>query len=226
MWKVFLFGFLLGGLSIFVSCMFGRFLVKHKKTLNQNNWHDMLQEFSSGLMMATVTFGLLPVAIDMGGVLSVCAGLLAGCVSSFLLRASVQKTKSDEICSWNSLVHCIPEGLAIGLSFVTRSGLSVLLWSGILLHHIPSGVFYYNIKNKKMLLFVFLCACLTGISAMTGSVFGTISPLWSGFVFGLSGGFMLCGLTRELSRKAKMSFQQRKGEIVYILGLVTGILLK
>lgn len=230
--EVFLFGFLSGAPGILVGYIIGWLIKKHNKQLivtDNSSFCSGFQEFSSGLMMATVTFHLLPVAIDIGGFIHACTGLLIGGVGSVFIWGKGYQQQSDGRFRFCMLIPHIPEGLAVGMAFVNHIELAIALFAGFLIRHTAQGILFCGTWNKKLgeiFLLALSCGVFTGLFAMLGAALGNISPGCNSFSFGFCAGCLLHVLSAELSRQEKESSKSRICEIMYIFGLITGILLK
>ncbi len=237
------YGALAGTLGTAIGCIIGRFLLsigKKSKTLHQitdkNTFYSILFEFSSGLMMAIVTFHLLPEAMDTGGVFYAFLGLLIGLFLLFFagkyLHRRTKQTSAGFFLFLGILIHNIPEGIAIGTALVNHFSLAVSLLTVITVHDIPEGIsafLSYGAGERgkpPVVLMVLLCGVCTALAALVGNLTGGISPGLNAVSLGFAAGAMLYILTFELSREAGRLSNRNICDVAYILGLVLGILLK
>ena len=239
---IFMLGCLAGGMGTTIGCLTGwlifrlKGLLPKKMKMDRNIFYASVYEFSSGLMMAVVTFHLLPEAIDTGGLWNACAGLLFGMfflhIAGRWLHNKMPENAAGMFLLFGVMLHNIPEGIAIGTSALNHFDLAISLLTVITIHDIPEGISCYlslQTGNKSLLSIlgmVFVCMVPTGVAALFGSVAGESGPVWNAILLGFAAGSMLYILTFELSREAKHLSNRKICEGVYILGLLLGILLK
>lgn len=227
-----LFGCVIG--FLFVS--FGRNRSGSRIRMEKNLLYSLLYEFSSGLMMAVVTFHLLPEAIDTGSLTVTLTGVGVGLVFLFLigklLRKHRKNTATGMLILLGIMLHNIPEGIAVGTALVNHYSLALSLLTVITIHDIPEGISAYiplSLEGKsffQIALYVFLCGLPTGVGAVFGGVFGALSPQLNAISLGIAAGAMLYILIFELSYEAKTRCHRKFIEIAYIFGLLLGIILK
>ena len=236
-------GTAIGGLISAVLLFFGKKLRSRNMVgrINKNIVYSFLYEFSSGLMMAVVTFHMLPEAIYMGGTLCTLAGLFLGLLFVFLIQKFIsgvkgmsgKKTLSTGILLLSGIaLHNFPEGIAIGASFAGNISLALSLLIIITIHDIPEGVSVFvplyasGMKIRKVLLLTALSGVPTGIGAIFGNIVGNIGSSFGAISMAFAAGAMLYICVAELSFEAKSLYNRKIITIGYILGLVLGILLK
>lgn len=231
-----IFGSLVGCVMGFFLLSFGRKRMISGNGIQTNLLYSLLYEFSSGLMMAVVTFHLLPEAIDTGSLVYTLAGLLVGLLFLFVIGQFLKKRRQKNVTGFlillGIMLHNIPEGVAVGTALVNHYSLALSLLMVITIHDIPEGISAYiplsleGLGFFQIALYVFLCGLPTGLGAIFGGVFGALSPHLNALSLGFAAGSMLYILIFELSYEAKKLYRRKFIEAAYIFGLILGILLK
>ncbi len=119
-----------------------------------NKFVSIILSFASGLMMAIISFELVPEAIGISNILSVISGITIGIITMIFCNLFVVKNlrKREEAGKNNLLktgiivgiglaIHNLPEGLAIGSGFDVSNKFGVGLALAICFHDIPDSRF-------------------------------------------------------------------------------------
>ncbi|MGH7449636.1 MAG: ZIP family metal transporter [Longimicrobiales bacterium] len=112
----------------------------------------VLTGFGAGFMIALVVLGMLPHAVEIrGGFIAVLLGYLVVHLTQHSLTPHFhfgEETHAEEMVSrgigvWalvGLLPHSFFDGVAISSGFLVNSQLGVLVFTGIILHKVPTGV--------------------------------------------------------------------------------------
>lgn len=154
---------------------------------------SFILSFASGLMMAIITFDLIPEALEIANIINVIIGIIFGLTMMIICEILVKTKYNYKILNSSSLlktgiivsiglaIHNFPEGLAIGSSFDISSKLGIGLAIAICMHDIPEGISMAvpmksgGMNVLKVLLYTFLSGISTGIGAFFGAIIGNIS---------------------------------------------------
>ncbi|KPU27407.1 zinc permease [Caloranaerobacter sp. TR13] len=211
---------------------------------SNNKFLSSLLGFTSGLMLAVVTFDLLPEAFSIGGLFTEIIGILLGILTVILIEDFIpvfyktyHKTsksnflKTGIILGVGIAIHNLPEGLAIGSSFMftTQMGFNIALV--IALHNIPEGIAMATplrisgMSKIKVLLLTLLSGVPTGVGAFIGAVLGNISDFFISLCLAFAGGTMLYITCGELIPNAKKLYSGRASTIGLTIGFIIGIVI-
>lgn len=199
---------------------------------------------AGGIMLAIVLMDLLPESIEVGNFVSAFAGLLAGVIFILLLDLKMPHfhffetseemarfIRTGTILGLGIAMHNIPEGMAIGASYVASPTLGFTLALTIALHNIPEGMAMAcplcagGMKVRLVLLYTALAGLPMGIGAFLGAVLGAISPLFLSLSLGFAAGAMLYIIFGELIPGAHSAGNGHAGTFGAVFGTVVGILL-
>ncbi|AOY78265.1 ZIP family metal transporter [Clostridium formicaceticum] len=196
---------------------------------------------SSGLMVAIVTFELIPEAFAIGGVLLTTVGIALGAFAASyidILISSLWKKsfstkqgyiKTAILLGIGIALHNFPEGLAIGSGFSAQTRLGVGLAIVIALHNMPEGLAMVTpmrvggYSSKKAFLLTLLAGAPMGLGAFVGGLIGEFAYDFIGVCLAFAGGTMLYITFGELIPRAKDLYSGRISTIFSILGFITGI---
>jgi len=147
-----------------------------------------LTGFGAGFMLALVIVGMLPHALELdgiGGFVGVLAGYLVVHLTQHTLTPHFhfgEETHADAMVSrgigvWalvGLLPHSFFDGVAISSGFMEGSQLGLLIFAGILLHKVPTGVSLASImvasgntKRQTMLAVIGIAAATVAGAAIT-----------------------------------------------------------
>ncbi|KGG79848.1 zinc permease [Caloranaerobacter azorensis H53214] len=207
-----------------------------------NKFLSSLLGFTSGLMLAVVTFDLLPESFSVGGFFTGIVGILLGVLTVIIIEDFIpvfyktyQKTNKNDFLKTGIIlgigiaIHNLPEGLAVGSSFMftTQMGFNIALV--IALHNIPEGMAMATplkisgMPKTKVLLLTLLSGIPTGIGAFIGAALGNISNFFISLCLAFAGGTMLYITCGELIPNAKKLYNGRASTIGLTIGLIIGI---
>ena len=223
------FGTTLGGI---IGCMMNK---------TSNKFLSFILSFASGLMMAVISFDLIPEALEISNIFVVIVGVLFGIVLMIYcdlyvgrkLKTKITTTKNDLlktglIVSIGLAIHNFPEGLAIGSGFEASIKLGISLAIAICLHDIPEGISTAlpmkngGMKISEVLFYVILSGVTTGIGAFFGAVIGGISKTIIAMCLGFATGAMLYIVSGELIPEANSLYKGRMSGMGNILGFIVG----
>ncbi|WP_053368884.1 ZIP family metal transporter [Bacillus sp. FJAT-27245] len=204
-----------------------------------NKFRYNLLALASGIMLAASAFSLIPEALNSSGLFILALGLLAG---TFLLNLLDQKlcnldldgyrfadrlSKSTLVILCAMVVHNIPEGLSVGVSYGSdNKNLGGLIAFAIGLQNAPEGflVALYLLKEKISKWIALAIATGTGLveflSSMAG--YGLASKINGLVPFGLSiaAGAMLFIIYKELIPESQEGESVRFPTYSFIVGLI------
>ena len=121
------------------------------------------------------------------------------------------------------LLHNLPEGLAIGSSFISAQTLGITLAIVIGLHNIPEGLATAlslagaRVSTKKIILFTFIAGIPMGIGSFLGVYFAGLFKSLIGLFLSLAAGTMLFVVLDEIMPKSKSLYS--------IIGFLTGTII-
>ncbi|SES82486.1 zinc transporter, ZIP family [Natronincola peptidivorans] len=198
---------------------------------------------SSGLMVAIVTFELIPEAFMLGGTIQIAVGIAIGAflasyldiMISHLYKKSLYGKpgfiKTGVLLGVGIALHNFPEGLAIGSGFVAQSRLGVGLAIVIALHNMPEGLAMVTpmrvggYSSTKAFLLTLAAGAPMGLGAFVGAFIGTFAYGFIGVCLAFAGGTMLYITFGELIPRAKDLYGGRISTICSIFGFIAGMLI-
>ncbi len=196
---------------------------------------------SSGLMLAIVTFELLPEAFMLGGVLPTIAGLgvgglVASLLDEFISRLAYIKRRQGKgylkagiLLGIGIAMHNFPEGLAIGSGFMAQQRLGIGLAIVIALHNMPEGIAMATpmrvggYSAPRAFLITLLAGAPMGIGAYLGGLIGAYAYGFIGLCLAFAGGTMLFITFGELLPKGKELDGSRISTYFAIIGFMLGV---
>lgn len=197
---------------------------------------------SSGLMIAIVTFELIPEAFMLGGVWGTALGIALGTITASFLDSFVTNTffrragsqssyiKTSLLLGLGIAMHNFPEGLAIGSGFVAQERLGFGLAIVIALHNMPEGIAMVTplrvggYSKMKAFLLTLLAGAPMGIGAYFGGLIGAISYELIGICLAFAGGTMLYITFGELIPRSKALHDSRATTVFSVIGFIVGML--
>ena len=208
-----------------------------------NKFLSFMLAFASGLMLAIISFDLIPEAIEISLIQNVMIGIISGVIVMILCDFLVQKKFDNKITKKKSssllkvgiivsiglALHNFPEGLAIGSGFGASLTLGYSLAIAICFHDIPEGIsMALPMKNGgmnkiKVILYVFLSGITTGIGAFFGAIFGGISQNVIAICLSFAAGAMLYIVSGELIPESNRLYNGKITAIGNIIGFLLGI---
>lgn len=178
---------------------------------------------SGGVMLAVVVFDLMKEAMESSGVINTVIFTFGGVILTMLIKSRLdfsEDMKSGYLIFISILLHNLPEGLAIGSSFVSAQTLGITLAIVIGLHNIPEGLATalslagVKVSTKKIILFTFIAGIPMGIGSFLGVYFAGIFKSLIGLFLALAAGTMLFVVLDEIMPKSK--------SIYSIIGFLVG----
>lgn len=181
---------------------------------------------SGGIMLAVVVFDLMKEAMDTSGVLYTVLFTFMGVLLTMLIKSRLDFTgemKSGYLIFISILLHNLPEGLAIGSSFISEESLGITLAIVIGLHNIPEGLATAlslagaRVPVKKIILFTFIAGLPMGLGSFLGVYFAGLFKSLIGLFLSLAAGTMLFVVLDEIMPKSKSLYS--------IIGFLTGTII-
>ncbi|RKD31395.1 ZIP family metal transporter [Thermohalobacter berrensis] len=213
-------------------------------TNHNKRFLSILLGTTSGLMLAVVTFDLLPESYEIGGLGTEILGIILGISLVFLLEGilpdsskSIYSTGKGNFLKIGILIgigiaiHNFPEGLAIGSGFMVTTSMGIKTSLVIALHDLPEGIAMGTplrmggYKKAKVLLLTLLSGVPTGIGACIGALLGSISDFFIALCLSFAGGTMLYITCGELIPNAKSLHRGRASTIGVVLGFILGMII-
>lgn len=173
---------------------------------------NLCMGISGGVMLAVVVFDLMKEAMDISGVMYTVAFTFLGVLITMFIKSRLdvaEDMKSGYLIFISILMHNLPEGLAIGSSFISAETLGITLAIVIGLHNIPEGLATAlsmagaKVPTAKIILLTFIAGIPMGIGSFLGVYFaGTFESL-IGVFLSLAAGTMLYVVLDEILPKSK-----------------------
>lgn len=182
--------------------------------------------FSGGIMLAVVVFDLMKESMSSMGVMNTVLFTFIGVILTMVIKSMLEFTgdmKSGYLIFISILLHNLPEGLAIGSSFISAKDLGITLAIVIGLHNIPEGLATAlsltgaKVPIKKVILFTFIAGIPMGLGSFLGVYFAGIFTSLIGIFLSLAAGTMLYVVLDEIIPKSKSLYS--------IIGFLVGTII-
>lgn len=210
---------------------------------NSNKFLSFILAFASGLMLAVVSFDLIPEAMEISSIYVTVIGIVLGIITMIFCDSLVQKKfntksvssknvgllKTGIIVSIGLALHNIPEGLAIGSGFDASTSLGYSLAIAIALHDVPEGLSMAipmkngGMKGWKVMIYVILSGIATGVGALIGAIVGNISEKIIAMCLAFAAGAMMYIVSGELIPESNKLYQGRMTAVGNMLGFILGL---
>jgi ZIP family zinc transporter len=187
-----------------------------------------IMAFGAGVLISALCFELMAEAYKQGGLRAAVFGFASGAVvysaANWFLsrygakhrkRSKGQPSSSDEAegsgaaIAVGALLDGIPESIAIGLSMLAGTGVSVVTVAAIFISNIPEGVsssagMKRSGRSAGFIFGIWLTiALISGLSALAGySVFDTLSPQARAATTGIAAGAILAMISDTMLPEA------------------------
>lgn len=239
MLKVLLYGAVSGIIGTMLGGVISAFLSKKDKVIG------VLFAVAAGVMLAIVSFDLIPEAYAEGGVWTLAASVLAGVVLVVILdeitkavtkkggdiieegrKRRVEMTKTGILMMLAIAVHNLPEGLVIGSSELKSRGLLMALLIG--LHNIPEGIAVAapliagGMKKRKAILITASTGIPTLIGAVIGYYIGLASATFVAVSLGIAAGAMLAVIFAEMLPESLKLNESKAPGFAAVISVVVG----
>lgn len=219
--KITLIGLLAGvigtGLGGIISAIFKRDVDKYL---------DFFMGLSGGIMLAVVTFDLMEESMEQMGIYPTIVFIFVGVLITMFIKSRLDVSndmKSGYLIFISILLHNLPEGLAIGSSFMSAEKLGLTLAIVIGLHNIPEGLATglslvgSKMKISKVILFTLIAGIPMGIGSFLGAYFGGIFSSLIGVFLAVAAGTMMYVVLEEIFPKTRSIFS--------IIGFLVGTII-
>lgn len=239
MLKVLLYGAVSGIIGTMLGGVISAFLSKKDKVIG------VLFAVAAGVMLAIVSFDLIPEAYAEGGVWTLAASVLAGVVLVVILdeitkaatkkgsdiieegrKRRVEMTKTGILMMLAIAVHNLPEGLVIGSSELKSRGLLMALLIG--LHNIPEGIAVAapliagGMKKWKAIFITASTGIPTLIGAVIGYYIGLASATFVAVSLGIAAGAMLAVIFAEMLPESLKMNESKAPGFAAVISVVIG----
>ena len=239
MLKVLLYGAVSGIVGTMLGGVISAFLSKKDKVIG------VLFAVAAGVMLAIVSFDLIPEAYAEGGVWTLAASVLAGVVLVVILdeitkavtkkggdiieegrKRRVEMTKTGILMMLAIAVHNLPEGLVIGSSELKSRGLLMALLIG--LHNIPEGIAVAapliagGMKKWKAILITASTGIPTLVGAVIGYYIGLASATFVAVSLGIAAGAMLAVIFAEMLPESLKLNESKAPGFAAVISVVIG----
>lgn len=207
-----------------------------------SNWLlSSVMGLSSGLMIAVVTFELIPEAFMIGGVFLTSVGIgLGALLTSYLdkLISNINRKdfnkkqgyiKTAILIGIGIALHNFPEGLAIGSGFAAQNRLGVNLAIVIALHNMPEGIAMVGpmkmggYSSRKSFVWTLLAGIPMGLGAFFGKIIGSYAYGLIGVCLAFAGGTMLYITFGEMIPQGKEIYGGPISSLFSVLGFIIGM---
>ena len=202
--------------------------------------YDGLLGFAAGVMTAIATFGLITGALALGNTLHTLAGVAVGAATLFALdyflpheHEQLQCVYADHIAYRHGLLlfaamtlHNIPEGLAVGTSYIAQPQLGLFLALAIALHNIPEGIAVAGpfracgMSRWRCLAWTTISGLAEPAAALMGAVFVTLFKPILPFSLAFAAGAMLYVVSDELIPESHSHGYEHEATFGFVLGFM------
>ncbi|MCC0628424.1 MULTISPECIES: ZIP family metal transporter [unclassified Clostridioides] len=205
--KVTMIGLLAGvigtGLGGVISAIFKREVDKYL---------NFFMGLSGGIMLAVVVFDLMKESMDKMGIINTVIFTFVGALITMYIKTKLDMSgsvASGYLIFISILLHNLPEGLAIGSSFMSTESLGITLAIVIGLHNIPEGLAMAlglvcnKMKLGKVILFTVIAGLPMGLGSFLGVYFGGVFTSLIGVFLATAGGTMMYVVLEEIFPNSK-----------------------
>ena len=209
-----------------------------------HRFSDIILSFAAGVMLSAAVFGLIMPSLEYGGnygIITTVVGIFAGSVCLNAIDKLVPHLHKimggeEEIHNNANLskvllfvmaiaIHNLPEGIAAGVGFGSgNTSQALMIAGGIALQNIPEGMVVISpmlaagVTPKK----TFLCAMLTGLVEVVGTLIGyfavSVSAFILPFALAFAGGTMLYVISDEMIPETHAHGSERGATYALIAG--------
>lgn len=181
---------------------------------------------SGGIMLSLVMFDLIEEAIESIGIIYSVILIFLGMLATKILKEKVKingENSSGYLMLMSIIMHNLPEGLAIGTTFLAEPKRGIAMAVAIGMHNLPEGLalaigFICNKASGKRAVTMSMIAGLPiAIGCFIGVGFGEIFSAITGILLSIAAGMMLYVVMDEMIPKSK--------SIYTIIGVLFGILI-
>ena len=195
--------------------------------------------FAGGLMLSIVVFDLIPEATHKwsfwGTVLFCILGiLLVLIIDCFLVTKKANINSGVKVAFMTALglmLHNFPEGIIMGVGFLTGKTLGLKMSLIIAIHDIPEGMavsaplMVSKVSVSKILFYVFITALPTAVGAWIGIFAGSISANTLGACLAAASGIMLYVVCGELLPEATKVWEGVSSTLGILIGVILGLIM-
>lgn len=178
---------------------------------NVDKYLSFFMGISGGIMLAVVVFDLMNESMEEMGIAYTSLFVLIGVLITMYIKNKLDipsDLKSGYLVFISILLHNLPEGLAIGSSFISEESFGITLAIIIGIHNIPEGVAMAlslvgsKIKIQKVIGFTLLAGVPMGVGSFLGGCFGIVFNSLMGIFLSLAAGTMIYVVLEEIFPKS------------------------
>lgn len=199
---------------------------------------------TAGIMMAIVCFELLPQSFEKSSVKISTVGIIIGALMIIIIDQflSVHKYKKNPmkvnkytraalLLAFGIGLHNLPEGIAVGSTYVYSNTLGISMAIVIALHDIPEGfavtipLKLAKVPNYKIITYVLFTQIPMAAGALIGGIVGELSNTSIGLSLAFAAGAMLYITCSEIIPESNDIYKGRTPAIADVLGFILGMIL-
>ncbi|CEN80669.1 ZIP family metal transporter [Paraclostridium sordellii] len=193
---------------------------------NVNRYLSFCMGISGGIMLSVVVFDLLKESMAEAGVLNTIIFVFVGAIATMSIKNKLEihsKFNAGYLIFLSILLHNLPEGLAIGSSFVATQNLGITLAIVIGIHNIPEGLAMAlslvgsKMSTFKVIMLTVLAGIPIGVGSFLGAYFADMCNSMIGVFLAIAAGTMMYVVLEEILPSTKSMFT--------IIGFLVGILI-
>jgi ZIP family zinc transporter len=179
---------------------------------NVDKYIHFFMGLSGGIMLAVVVFDLMKESMVQMGVFYTVIFTFLGVLLTMYIKTKLdvsREMKSGYLIFISILLHNLPEGLAIGSSFMSTESLGMTLAIVIGIHNIPEGLAMAlslvgtKMKISKVILFTIIAGVPMGIGSFLGAYFGGTFSSLIGVFLAMAAGTMMYVVLEEIFPKSR-----------------------
>lgn len=179
---------------------------------NVDKYLHFFMGLSGGIMLAVVVFDLMKESMVQMGVFYTVIFTFLGVLLTMYIKTKLdvsKEMKSGYLIFISILLHNLPEGLAIGSSFMSTESLGMTLAIVIGIHNIPEGLAMAlslvgtKMNISKVILFTIIAGVPMGIGSFLGAYFGGTFSSLIGVFLAMAAGTMMYVVLEEIFPKSR-----------------------